>query len=324
MTPAVSVIVPTYNYARFLPAALDSALGQTFRDFEALVIDDGSTDDTPEVVRPYLADPRVRYHRVANGGPARARNVGLGLARAPLVAFLDADDLWLPAKLERQVALFRRDPGLGLVYTRRRLMDEEGCDLDCGEPAPHRGDVLRALLACNFLCLATCMLRREVFTAVGTFDETLKQSEDFDLWLRIAERYRFDYVDEQLVRYRVGHASISRHVEERLRTVVLILRRFQERRGRQAPLPRALLRSKLAGVYSDFALQLRDRSRWRALSCYARALWTCPGHGPAWLGVGSLFLPERARRLLRRALGRPVDWRVRRRARADAALGAWR
>src|SRR5262245_54352300 len=128
MTPAVSVIIATYNYGRFLAGALVSALGQTFRDLEVLVIDDGSTDDTGEAVRPYLADPRVRYHRTEHVGQSAAKDLGVRLARAPLVAFLDADDVWLPHKLERQVALFGADPGLGVVYTRRLLIDENGRD----------------------------------------------------------------------------------------------------------------------------------------------------------------------------------------------------
>jgi glycosyltransferase involved in cell wall biosynthesis len=309
--PAVSVVIPTYNYGRFLPRALASVLSQTFQDFEVLIIDDGSTDITAEVVRPNLADPRIHYRRLTNGGPSRARNVGIARARASLVAFLDADDTWLPAKLEKQVALFRRDPSLGVVYTARQLVDEAGHELEWHEPAQHRGRVLEALLGGNFICLTSCMVRRQVFELVGTFDEGLCQAEDYDLWLRAAEHFRFDYVATPLVRYRVGHASLSRNLDERLRSVVFILRRFAERRRGRAPL--ALVRAKLAGIYSDYALTVRDRSRLRALPWYWRALQASPRHGPAWVGLGSLLLPERARRVLRRALGKPVDWRVRRR-----------
>ena len=322
-SPAVSVVLPTYNYARFLPGALDSVLAQTFTDFEVLVIDDGSTDGTAEVVRPYLADPRVHYRRVANGGPSRARNLGIGLARAPLIAFLDADDQWLPTKLDKQLALFRRDPSLGVVYTRRRLVDEEGYELEWREPALHRGNVLEALFTANFVCLTSCLVSRRVFATVGLFDEALRQSEDYDLWLRVAERFRFDYVDEPLVHYRVGHASISRHMDERFRTVMVILGRFLERR-RLAPLPRARVRAKLTSLYAEFGLKLRDRSRLRALGWYARSLWVNPVYGPAWTGLGSLFLPERARRLVRRALGRPEDWRMPRRVGRASAVGQGR
>ena len=127
MTPRVSVVVATYNYARFLGGALQSALGQTFRDLEAIVVDDGSTDDTAAVVRPFLADGRVRYVRTDHRGQPQAKNTGVRLARAPLVAFLDADDLWLPAKLERQLRdhhgkkrPLRRKGALGYAETEAR------------------------------------------------------------------------------------------------------------------------------------------------------------------------------------------------------------
>jgi glycosyltransferase involved in cell wall biosynthesis len=113
MIPAVSVVVATYNYGRYLAGALESVLGQTFRDLEVIVVDDGSIDDTAEVVKPYLRDQRVRYERVDHVGQPAAKNIGIRSARARLIAFLDADDLWLPAKLEKQVALLETNPTLG-------------------------------------------------------------------------------------------------------------------------------------------------------------------------------------------------------------------
>jgi glycosyltransferase involved in cell wall biosynthesis len=304
MTPTVSVITATYNYGRFLAGALDSVLRQTFQDFEVVVVDDGSTDDTPAVVRRYLADPRVSYQRTDHVGQPAAKNAGIRLARAPLLAFLDADDLWLPGKLERQVALFRRRPRLGVAYTRRLLMDEDGYDLEYPQPPLFRGRVLAELVRGNFVCFSSCMVRRRVLDRVGVFDEALPLAIDYDLWLRIARRYAFDYVDAPLVRYRVGHASLSQRRVERLRTEVRILKRHA------AALPPCLVRAKLANIYSDVALFLREESRPRALPWYARALAAQPWHGPAWLGLGSLLLPEWGRRLVRRALGKAVDWRV--------------
>jgi glycosyltransferase involved in cell wall biosynthesis len=318
MKPAVSVIIATYNYGRFLAGALDSVLRQTLQDFEVVLIDDGSTDETAAVARPYLADPRVRYCRTTHLGQPGAKNTGLRLATAPLLAFLDADDLWMPAKLQRQAALFDRDRGLGVAYTRRRLMDEQGYELEYAQPPLFRGNVLAPLVRDNFVCFSSCMVRRRVFEEVGLFDEGLPLAIDYDLWLRVARRYRFDYVDEPLVRYRVGHANLSRRVEERLRTVLQIVRRHTEGAG-AVQLPRALLRARRAGIHSDLALVMRERSRLRALPCYAQALLTRPGHGPAWVGLGSLLLPERGRRLLRRALGKPADWHVRPRVRSAAS-----
>src|SRR5262249_54205625 len=113
MNPAVSVVVATYNYGRFLAGALNSALSQTLTNLEIIVVDDGSTDETSEVIRPYLNEPRIKYERTEHVGQPAAKNHGIRLSRAPLVAFLDADDLWLPRKLERQAALFQADPELG-------------------------------------------------------------------------------------------------------------------------------------------------------------------------------------------------------------------
>jgi glycosyltransferase involved in cell wall biosynthesis len=304
--PAVSVVIPTYNYARFLPRALDSVLRQTVQDFEILLIDDGSTDDTPAVVAPYLADRRLVYRHTANGGPARARNVGIRLARAPLVAFLDADDAWHPAKLERQLECFRRDPDLGLVYCQRRWLDDAGRELPFPRPVLYRGHVALDLLRGSVICLSTCVVPRRVLDRVGLFDEGLTQSEDYDLWLRVAEQYRFDYVNEVLADYRVGHVSLSSRVEERLPAVLFIVRRFARRTG----LPHALLRRKLAQVYGDFGFVLRQRSRLRALPWYCKAVWVCPGRGHGWAGLLSLFLPDVVRRMLRRSPLGPLTARA--------------
>jgi glycosyltransferase involved in cell wall biosynthesis len=311
MTPAVSVIVATYNYGHFLAGALESVLAQTFGDFEVIVINDGSTDDTAEVVVPYLSDPRVRYYRTHHLGQPAAKNVGIRFARAPLLAFLDADDLWLPRKLEKQMARFRADPALGVVYSRRRLIDAEGRELQYVQPPLHRGSVLEEIFQTNFICFSSAVVRRAVFEDVGPFDEDLALAIDYDLWLRVAMAYRFDYVDEALVKYRTGHGNLSSRLEERLATVDRIMRRFLDRRGGRFLVSPAVVRKARAELCYQMGLVRRGRSRLAALPCYVRALTFSPGHGLAWQGLASLPLPERVRRWCRRALGKPVDWSVR-------------
>jgi glycosyltransferase involved in cell wall biosynthesis len=313
MNPAVSVVVATYNYGRFLRRAVESARCQTFGSFELIVIDDGSTDVTPRLARFFLDDPRVRYHRIAHAGQAAAKNAGVRLARAPLLAFLDADDAWMPHKLARQVALFRADPGLGVAYTRRLLIDEHGQQLEYGQPPLYRGRVLEELFRTNFVCYSSAMVRRAVLDEVGPFDEGLALAIDYDLWLRVALRYRFDYVDEPLVEYRTGHASLSTRTEERLATVTGIMRRFLDELGGRRVLDPALIRRAQAETCYHIGLARRRRSRLAALPWYLRALALAPDYPLAWQGLASLPLPEAVRRLLRRALGRPADWSVRRR-----------
>jgi len=311
MNPAVSVVLATYNYGRYLAGALDSALGQTLKDLEIIVIDDGSIDETKEVMAPYLSNPQVRYFGTEHCGQPAAKNIGIRLARAPLVAFLDADDLWLPTKLEKQVALLAANPKLGVVYSRRWLIDEQGRHLYFPQPPLPRGNVLEAMFRQNFICFSSAVVRRIVFDQVGLFDSTLALAIDYDLWLRVAQRFPFDYVNEALVKYRTGHASLSRRTEERLKTAAIIMARFLDEHGGRSALDPALIRRARAETYYEIALAIRNRSRWAALPWYGRALWSAPNFGLAWQGLASLPLPEAIRRGLRRALGRPPDWAVR-------------
>jgi len=311
MIPSVSVVLATYNYGRYMAGALDSALGQTLNDLEIIVIDDGSTDETRQVMRPYLTNPRVRYFGTDHCGQPAAKNAGVRLARAPLIAFLDADDLWLPTKLEKQVALFDANTNLGVVYSRRWLMDEQGRHVHFTQPLLPRGNVLGAMFRHNFICFSSAMVRRSALEEVGLFDTDLALAIDYDLWLRIAQRYPFDYVDEPLVKYRTGHASLSRRTEERLKTAARIMARFLDEYGGRAALDSTVVRRAQAETYYEIALAIRSRSRWTSLPWYLRALRSAPNFGLAWQGLASLPLPETVRRGLRRALGRSPDWAVR-------------
>jgi glycosyltransferase involved in cell wall biosynthesis len=310
MNPTVSVTIAAYNYGRFLSAAVESVLAQTFGDFELIVVNDGSTDNTAEVILPYLADRRVRYYRTSHRGLGPAKNLGVRFARAPLVAFLDADDMWLPCKLERQMALYRSDPGVGVVYTRRLLIDEQSRQLRYEQPVLHRGRVLKEIFQRNFICYSSALVRRSALENAGMFDESLPLAIDYDLWLRVATAYRFDYVDEPLVKYRTGHANLSSRVEERYLTAHRIMSRFLNERGGRALLDPEVIRRAKAELFFQIGVARRSRSRWRALPWHIRALALAPTSSEFWRGLASLPLPERVRRWVRRALGRPLQWNV--------------
>jgi glycosyltransferase involved in cell wall biosynthesis len=303
----VSIVMATYNYGRFLGDALDSVFAQSLPDFELIVVDDGSTDDTPTVAGRFLADPRFRYVRAAHLGHAVAKNTAIRLARAPLIAFLDADDIWLPNKLQMQVTKFAADPGVGLIYARRVLMNEAGNDLPTPERTLRRGRILPDIFRDNFICFSSAMVRREALETAGLFDESLPLAVDYDIWLRVLTDWRADFIDEPLVRYRTGHANLSRRVEERLHIAIGIMRRFLNERGGRRRLSRSLVRRAWAETFCNLGLFQRRRSRIGAIGCFLRSLVHSPSYLRAWKGLFTLMLPEICWSWLRRAFGRP-DW----------------
>lgn len=184
--PAVSVVIPAYNRAHCVVEAVESVLGQTFRASEVLVIDDGSTDATREVLARYR--DRIRYIRQENAGPAAARNRGIRESRGEFVAFLDSDDLWRPNKLELQVGEFRRDDRMGIVSTNVVFLYP---DREVRTPFGEKDtEAIRDGFLDEFLMVtSSVMIRTECFGRVGLFDETLQYAEDLDLFYRVARAY---------------------------------------------------------------------------------------------------------------------------------------
>lgn len=295
MRTRVSVVVTCYNYARFLRESVESVLGQTYPDCEVVLVDDGSTDETPEVAARWGDDPRVRYVRQANAGQAAAKNHGIRLAREPLVAFLDADDRWDRTKLAKQVPLFAR-PAVGVVYARGLFLDGSG---NTRVPATVRrhggaraGRVTTALLYDNIVPFSSAVVRRELLDQVGGFDENLAMAIDWDLWLRLSRLCEFDWVDEPLLHYRVGHGDqMSRQILVRLECCERILAGFLDRH--RSELPAADVRDALAYSYAQRGELLEPSERGKALRYYARSLAQRPLHLPAWLGIARMVLRPR-------------------------------
>jgi glycosyltransferase involved in cell wall biosynthesis len=200
--PKVSVVIPTYNRRDFVREAMASVLAQTFRDFELLVIDDGSNDDTAAVVQEFDG---VRYVFQANRGVSAARNRGMALSNGDLLAFLDSDDLWQPRKLAHQVAFFTARPQARICQTEEVWL-RHGVRVN-----PHNkhrkvgGDIFARSLQLCLVSPSAVMLRRELFEQVGGFDENLPACEDYDLWLRIAATEPIHLITTPLVIRRGGH-----------------------------------------------------------------------------------------------------------------------
>jgi glycosyltransferase involved in cell wall biosynthesis len=196
--PKVSVIIPTYNRASLLGTAIESVLGQTFRDLELVVVDDGSSDGTELVVRRYQeTDARVRFVRQENRGISAAMNAGIRASRGQCIARVDSDDQWLPELLATEVAILDARPEIGMVYSKGQWARSDLTPLpDAIGHAPHFPDhTLRSLLWGDPTCNITVVARRECFERAGFFDESLASSEDWDMWLRTAVYYDFCFVD---------------------------------------------------------------------------------------------------------------------------------
>ena len=207
---SVSVVIPAYNAALWLPDALQSVLRQTYTDWEAIVVNDGSTDGTAAVVKSYSEqDGRIRLlTQAANRGPATARNLGLLDARGEYIAFLDADDIWMPTKLEKQLFLLQAQPDCDACYTQFELVND-GCQpiqnwQGLSRTFWHNPVDALALARGNYVAgsASAVLMRRAMIETVGFFNETMRGSEDFNYWYRMALCARFCLVPEVLVHIR--------------------------------------------------------------------------------------------------------------------------
>jgi len=199
----VSVIIPTYNRGWIVRDAIDSVLGQTYADFELIVVDDGSSDRTPPILDAY--GDRLCVIRQANQGVSAARNRGIGESSGPLIALLDSDDIWLPKKLAVQVDFFNRNPA-ALICQTEEIWIRNGLRVNPGKR--HRkpsGMIFERSLELCLVSPSAVMVRRELFEKVGQFDESLPACEDYDLWLRVGCRFPVHLIDKPLTIKRGGH-----------------------------------------------------------------------------------------------------------------------
>lgn len=203
--PTVSVIIPTFNRAWTLSSAIDSVLAQSFQDFELIIVDDGSTDNTNALLTQY--GDTIQVLPQANRGVSAARNRGIHAARGRLIAFLDSDDEWMPEKLAVQVEFFKQNPTLQICQT-EEIWIRKGQHVNPKKrhkkPA---GDIFKPSLHLCLVSPSAVMLRRALFERVGFFDEALPACEDYDMWLRISCHYPVGLIDTPLIIKRGGHAD---------------------------------------------------------------------------------------------------------------------
>ncbi len=230
--PEVSIIIPTYNRAHLIKRAIQSVLNQTYQNFEIIVVDDGSTDNTEEEVK-NLNNQKIRYIRYnENKGAASARNTGIKVSRGEYIAFQDSDDEWFPNKLKRQMEVFKNAPlEVGVVYTGGWLIkNNERIYRPLFTTKQREGYIYKELLKGKggFIAAPLAIVKKECFNRVGMFDERFSPLEDWELWFRISRYYEFKYIDEPLVTQYYTPNSISTDLNAHIKARKLILEKHFE------------------------------------------------------------------------------------------------
>jgi glycosyltransferase involved in cell wall biosynthesis len=223
--PIISVVMSVYNGQAFLAEAVESILGQTFRDFEFIVIDDGSTDRTEKILATYASrDGRLRAFRQENRGRTESLNIGIGLAGGKYIARMDADDVSLPHRLQVQVDFMEQHPEVCLLSASCERINKKGRLLD-RVPVPLLDDEIRSMmLHKNAMCHPAVMMRKEVVIACGGYRKVFSESEDYDLWLRMSERSQLANLEEPILQYRV-HSKQASNVNLRHQTLCTLAAR---------------------------------------------------------------------------------------------------
>jgi glycosyltransferase involved in cell wall biosynthesis len=271
---AVSVVITCYNYGKYLTRCIQSVLEQTLQNVEIIIVNDGSIDETDAVVQHILPREGIRYIKQENAGQANAKNTGIKNSKGEYIAFLDADDIWEPNKLEKQIRLFANRQ-VGVVYSRARYINEVGAELEFKLSGkylqPRSGHVTSHLFIDNFVPFSSSVVRRTCLDEFRGFDESLKMGIDWDLWLRISTRYEFDFVDEPLLIYRMGHPDqMSKNAEERQRCSDRIMHQFLDRFP--GAISRELKNAALAYTHCNRGDYLRDRDIVKSFRMYIQAL----------------------------------------------------
>lgn len=289
--PEVSVVIPTYNAEFFISDTINSVLNQTYKDFEIILVDDGSTDNTDRIVAQQHAG-KVKYIRQKNSGVSSARNKAISMTKGDFIAFIDCDDIWLENKLEAQVSILKKSKELGLVFSNAYILDEKGRRLKdfFKIVRPHSGMVFNKLVQDNFIPMLTAVVKREALDRVGLFDPRYKIAEDWDIFLRIARVYPVTYINQPLAEYRIHKYSHSKNRKLMLRECIDILNKYINSVNEE-------IRLKLKGRLSLYNSMLgiiyfKEKEILKARSHFLSSLENYPINLRSYLGLINTFLPK--------------------------------
>ncbi len=296
---SVSAVIPTYNCSHLLPEAIESALGQSHKLREVIVVDDGSTDETEKCVRPFLSE--IRYIRQENRGLAGARNRGIQESQGEFVAFLDADDLWLNEKTAKQLRAFEASPSAALTFTDAYVLSPTGeamPNFTFGKAAGE-GQVFSVLLHTQFMLPSTVMVRRVCFEDIGLFDEGLRCVEDLDLWLRISRKYPVKMVAEPLAVWRRQDRSLSTQIVSMSRGSIQVYRKWLPKSSGLSAKEMTEVKNQISRCYFEIGFALRDQNKLSALWSLTLSLWWNTRDSRNWRALLSALIPATVRNHLK-------------------------
>jgi glycosyltransferase involved in cell wall biosynthesis len=210
-TPLVSIITPIYNGKQYISETIKSALAQTYKNFELLLINDGSTDNSAEIIRSYFNDERIIYIEQKNSGVASARNTAIRVAKGKYIGFLDQDDLWHKNKLEEQVAILENDENIALIHSKQDFIDSQGNEINFNWIIGGTGDCFADIFIKNKIAVLTVLIRKTILDEIGLFNEQLSGADDYEMWLRVTLRHPIKYLDIPLATYRFHDNNISKN-----------------------------------------------------------------------------------------------------------------
>lgn len=265
----VSVIIPAYNSATILSHAIDSVLQQTYQHTEIIIVDDGSKDNTKEILKPYLKlhAGKIKYFYQENYGSSVARNNGIRLSNGDYIAFLDADDQWFKDKLERQLDFVKNNSQCHLVFSNARIINQDGNFLrnyikDCSI-FKNANQMFLMLLMKNFIPFSSVMAKRDILHKVGLFDESLRGCEDYDLVLKISKLVPLGFISDNLINYRISPGNKSSNIEFRHRMTLTVVKRFSIHDKQFLKKHRVIIYKRWSGCHYSLGYALYEKNKLR-------------------------------------------------------------
>jgi glycosyltransferase involved in cell wall biosynthesis len=270
--PKVSIIIATFNRAHYLKEAICSVLAQSFQDYEIIVIDDGSTDNTREIAASFK--DKIRYIYQKNQGVIKALNAGIAISKGEYVGFLGDDDLWLKDKLAIQVPELDKKPDLGFVCSSAITVDESDKELSLIKKSSNHSDDFESLYENNSVLVLTALVRRSVLDDVGYYDENLQQGcEDYDLWLRISKKYKFKMMDQPTAKYRIHQNNMSKNTDLMLKALVKTLTKKEITQH----LSLIKRQKRIANLYYNHAYKFIEEKKYKSAGkCFLQSVLSWP------------------------------------------------